>query len=120
MLQITPHMRIYLAREPADFRRGIDGLTALCRRQLGTDPLSGAVFIFRNRARTGLKLLVYDGQGFWLAQKRLSAGRFSWWPQAGPGATVELDAHAVQVLLWNGNPEGAGATAAWRRLNRVG
>ena len=59
MIQITPHMRILLAVEPADFRKGIDGLSALCRRVLKSDPFSGYVFIFRNRLRTAIKILIY-------------------------------------------------------------
>jgi transposase len=61
MLQLTPQSRILLAAEPVDFRKGIDGLAAVCRRALGDNPLSGAVFVFRNRARTALKILCYDG-----------------------------------------------------------
>ncbi len=60
MLQLTPQSRVFLAREPADFRRGIDGLAALCRQQLGEDPMGGAIFVFRNRRGTSLKLLCYD------------------------------------------------------------
>jgi transposase len=72
MLQITPRMKILLAVEPADFRRGIDGLAQLCRERLQQDPFLGTVFVFRNRRGTAVKLLTYDGQGFWLCHKRLS------------------------------------------------
>jgi transposase len=75
MIQITPQMRILLAVAPVDFRRGIDGLAQVCRAALQVDPLSGAVVVFRNRRGTALKVLVYDGQGFWLCQKRLSTAR---------------------------------------------
>ena len=120
MLQLTPQMRIYLAVDAADFRRGIDGLAGLCRSVLRNDPFSGAVFVFRNRARTGLKILVYDGQGFWLCYKRLSTGRFTWWPKSDDGQPVAVDAHDLQVLLWNGNPVQAGASPAWRRVSQAG
>jgi len=70
MIQITPQMRILLAVKPADFRKGIDGLAGLCRNVLKQDPFSGYVFVFRNKPGTSLKILVYDGQGFWLCQKR--------------------------------------------------
>jgi len=63
-------MRILVAIEPADFRCGIDGLARLCRTALAENPLSGTVFVFRNRRRTGIRVLVYDGQGFWLCYKR--------------------------------------------------
>jgi len=68
MLQLSPQTRILLATEPVDFRKGIDGLAAVCRRALMEQPLSGTVFVFRNRASTALKLLCYDGQGFWLSR----------------------------------------------------
>ena len=62
--QLTPQSRIFLATQPVDFRKGIDGLAAVCRKELGEQPLSGAVFVFRNRSGTALKILFYDGQGF--------------------------------------------------------
>ena len=115
MLQLTPQSRIFLACEPADFRRGIDGLCALCRQQLRQDPFDGALFVFRNRRGTSLKLLCYDGQGFWLCQKRLSQGRLKWWPST-PQASQRLSARELQILLWNGNPEEAGLAEDWRRV----
>ena len=98
MIQITAHMHIVAAVEPVDFRKGIDGLAAVCRQQLQSDPFCGAVFVFVNKSKTALRLLIYDGQGFWLCHKRLSKGRFIWNfhrhdPQTGrpaaPGAAVE-------------------------------
>jgi transposase len=118
MIQITPQMRILVAVEPTDFRRGIDGLGGVCRRVLEEDPFSGCVFVFRNRRATAVKLLIYDGQGFWLAQKRLSKGRFRWWP-AGDG-TCELQARDLQVVLWNGDPVRAKMGPLWRALGSGG
>ena len=77
MLQITPQMKILVAVEPVDFRKGIDGLVRLCQDVLGRDAFAGAVFAFRNRRGTALKVLVYDGQGFWLCHKRLPADAFA-------------------------------------------
>ena len=116
MIQITPQMRILLVVEPADFRRGIDGLARVCREELKSDPFTGTVFVFRNRRRTSLKLLLYDGQGYWLCTKRLSEGRFKWWPE-GSEASKRLEVHELQLLLWNGDPERAGAQPAWRRVS---
>jgi len=56
--------RILVALEPLDIRARIDGLAAACRKCLLADPFSGGVFVFGNRTRTGIKILVYDGQGF--------------------------------------------------------
>jgi len=118
MIQITPHMRILVAVEPADFRKGIDGLCALCRGVLKSDPFSGYVFIFRNRPKTAIKILAYDGQGFWLCQKRLSKGRFQWWPdQKSNGSTKILEAHELQTLLWNGNPADSSIAPMWRSIS---
>lgn len=117
MIQITPQMRILVAVEPADFRKGIDGLARLCREALQADPFSGTAFVFRNRRATAIKVLVYDGQGFWLAQKRLSTGRFRWWPLSETGGSKSLEAHELQVLLSAGDPNRVDAAPAWRRVN---
>jgi transposase len=121
MIQLTPHMRILVAVEPADFRRGIDGLARLCRQELKSDPFSGTVFVFRNRRATAVKLLISDGQGFWLAQKRLSTGRFRFWPTSGSEGATTLEAHQLQLLLSAGDPRAA-ATAAppWRAVKVEG
>lgn len=120
MIQVTPHMRILVAVEPADFRRGIDGLAQLSRAQLNSDPFSGAVFVFRNRRGTAIKILCFDSQGFWLCHKRLSKGRFQWWPAKEGVAACQLAAHELQLLLWNGNPTKAQAAPPWRRVAVAG
>lgn len=116
MIQITPQMRILLAVQPVDFRKGIDALAQLCRHQLQTDPFGGVMVVFCNRRRTSLRVLVYDGQGYWLCQKRLSQGRFCWWPCSPQAPTTGLEAHQLQWLLWNGDPQSAQAAPRWRRL----
>jgi len=116
MIQITPQMRILLAVEPADFRKGIDGLAKICRKELAQEPFSGTLFVFRNRRAKALKLLMYDGQGFWLCQKRLSAGRFTWWPQAGTEGVFHADPQQLHLLLWNGDPSISPAAPLWRPI----
>jgi transposase len=71
VIQITAHMRIFVARHAVDFRKGIDGLSAVCRQVLMQNPLEGGVFVFRARSRIAVRILVYDGQGMWLMTKRL-------------------------------------------------
>jgi transposase len=115
MLQLTPQSRIFVATAPIDFRKGIDGLAAVCRQVLGDNPLEGAIYVFRNRAGTALKLLLYDGQGYWLMMKRLSQGHFTWWPHS-VDARVPLSARELIILLWNGNPERAQMARDWRRV----
>jgi transposase len=119
MIQITPQMRILVAVESVDFRKGIDSLAELCRQKLDADPFSGYLFVFRSRRATSIKVLVYDGQGFWLATKRLSKGRFRWWPQMTEGAKGParvLRAHQAQVLLAAGNPN-IDAAPVWRKVS---
>lgn len=116
MIQLTPHMRILLAVTPVDFRRRMDGLARLCREVLGSDPQGGAVFCFRSRRGTSVRLFTYDGQGFWLCEKRLSVGRFKWWPKEGHQGVTKLDVHELQLLLWNGNPAQANAAPMWRPI----
>ena len=115
MIQITPQMRVLVAVEAADFRRGIDGLAQLCRAVLQADPFTGTLFVFRNRRRTAIKLLVYDGQGFWLCHKRLSKGTFRWWPTSAEG-TADLQAHELHVLICAGDPSRTRAAPVWRRV----
>jgi transposase len=117
MIQIAPQMRILLAVEPVDFRRGIDGLARACREVFQVDPFGGFVFVFRNKRGTSIKLLAYDGQGFWICQKRLSRGRFRWWPHGDPNKGLKsLLAHELQLLIWNGNPAGGHVAPLWKSL----
>jgi transposase len=115
MLQLTPQSRIFLAVEPIDGRKGLDGLAAVCRQVLHDNPLEGAVYVFRNRTGTTLKLLAYDGQGFWLCTKRLSHGHFHWWPTVTT-PRVTLSAQELSILLWNGHPDRAQFAPLWRPL----
>ena len=121
MIQITPHMRIFVAIESVDFRQGIDGLANVCKAKLGADPFSGALFVFRSRSRRSIRVLAYDSQGFWLCTKRLSSGRFRWWPSHPAGtapctASARLLAHELQVLICAGDPRGAKVPEGWRAV----
>lgn len=122
MLQVTPHHTILLALQPVDFRCGIDGLAAVCRAKLTQDPFSGKVFVFTNKTRKCVKILVYDGQGFWLILKRFSQGKLAWWPSTKdklPDATShEVLASQLQVLLYQGSVHGAKIPPDWRQLKR--
>jgi len=115
MLQITPQHRLLLAVEPVDFRKGIDGLKAICRQKLCDNPFNGTVFAFRNRARTSVKLLFYDATGFWLCQKRFSKGRFAWWP-GGTSGSVKIRSSELMILLAQGNPNFARLPEDWLRV----
>jgi transposase len=114
MIQLTPQMRILLAVKPVDFRSGIDGLAKICRTHLA-DPFCGTVFVFRNRKQTAIKALMYDGQGFWLFHKRLSKGKFRYWPKQDEPLN-EIEAHQLSVLLMGGNPDAVSSSGFWRKI----
>jgi transposase len=115
MLQVTAQSKIFLAIQPIDFRKGIDSIAALCKQKLEIDPMNGALFVFRNRLQTTLKILCYDGQGFWLCIKRLSSGKFKWWPKNNANIDA-INYRILQTLLYNGNPNTAGFPEDWRPL----
>ena len=115
LIQITPQLRILVAIDAIDGRKGIDSLVQLCREKLDADPFSGCLFIFRSRSGKAIRILAYDGQGFWPATKRLSKGRFRWWP-TGNEAARKLRAHQAQLLLAAANPD-AEAPPVWRQVS---
>lgn len=100
MIQLTHQTPILLATQPADFRKGIDGLVALCRMTFEQEPRSGVCFVFINRSKTMLRVLVYDVNGYWLMTKRLSRGRYQYWPKGGASVTP-LQARQLRLLLQN-------------------
>lgn len=82
MLAITPQHKLFICVETIDFRKGIDTLVGYCESFLNQDPFSGRLFIFRNKAGSAIKILVYDKTGFWLCYKRFSSGKLLWWPKS--------------------------------------
>ncbi len=117
MIQLVPQLKILLAVEPVDFRKGIDTLAAVCKERLSQDPMSGALFVFRNKSGTALKLLVFDGTGYWLCLKRYSQGKVSWWPVSHETPLHPLAAQQLSVLLYHGHPQLARFNADWRKLS---
>ncbi len=117
MIQLVPQLKILLAIEPVDFRKGIDTLAAVCKERLSQDPMSGALFVFRNKSGTALKMLVFDGTGYWLCLKRYSQGKVSWWPTSQGAPLHPLAAQQLSVLLYHGHPELARFNTDWRKLS---
>ena len=98
MIHLTAQTQILLATKPTDFRCGIDGLAAVCRGRLASDPRSGTLFVFINRSKTMVRALGYDGTGFWLMTKRLSAGKFQGWPKSNENINPIAAKHLRQLL----------------------
>ena len=90
-------LRVYLHREAVDFRKSINGLSALVEQGLALDPFARSVFVFANRQRNRVKILGWERNGFWLLMKRLEAERFAW-PRAGQ-AVIELTTEQLHWLL---------------------
>ena len=99
MIPFGPAQCYYLYREATDMRKSFDGLSGLVTSALGRDPLSGEVFVFINRRRTHLKLLVWDRSGFVLYYKRLEAGTFERLATSDDGCHLQLDATELSMLL---------------------
>jgi transposase len=98
MLSLGGTNHVYLCRTPVDFRKAHDGLCALVRNGFGDDPFSGDVFVFFNKARDRIKLLLWDRNGFWLLYKRLERGRFPF-DVRGDGARIEISRAQLSMIL---------------------
>jgi transposase len=98
MIPLTASTPIVLATAPIDFRRGIDGLVALCQFHLHQNPRSGTRYVFINRRATMVRILAYETNGYWLMTKRLSQGRYRGWPRAGEAVNA-LQAVQLRQLL---------------------
>jgi transposase len=91
-------VRVYAYPEAVDLRKGYDGLFGLVKQGLGRDPLSGDLFLFVNRPRRGCKVLVWDGTGLCIFQKRLEQGRFAS-PWRDDGAVVKLTSSELALFI---------------------
>lgn len=99
VLTLPSRVRVYLARAPVDLRKAFDGLFAIIRHRFHRDPFAGDVFVFFNRRRDRVKLMLWDGNGFWLLYKRLERGTFQEWRSDEGGAHVEITRADLMVLL---------------------
>jgi transposase len=97
MLSLSPATRIFVALEAVDMRKGFNGLYAWVQAVLGEEPTSGHWFVFLNRRRNRLKILLWDGSGLWLCSKRLEKGTFS--QVAGEGKSLCLRPEELTLLI---------------------
>lgn len=117
MLTLPASVRIYIAAEAVDLRRGFDGLAAATRAVIRQDPLSGHVFVFLNRRRNRIKLLVWDRTGYVLLYKRLERGTFQLATTPTLGQRhVEIDSGELGLLLEGIDLRGAVRRERWRRM----
>jgi transposase len=97
MLMLPPSVRIFLCVSPVDMRRSFDTLSGLVEEYLGEDPLSGHLFVFRNREETKIKIVYWDGDGYAIWYKRLERGTFAL-PKAAT-AGVEIETSVFSMIL---------------------
>lgn len=117
MIQLTPQMKILVAIKPLDFRKGADSIAAYCKYQLEHEPYSGALFAFRNKAGTAVKIFSFDGCGIYLVIRRFSSGKLAWWPQNADQGLQPLAAQQLAVILAQGNPKFAAFPEDWRKIS---
>jgi transposase len=90
VFRLDDRLKVYLHRDPVDFRLSINGLSLLVQQALGLDPFAACIYVFSNRRRNRVKILGWDRNGFWLLLKRLAEDRFVWPDEASvPALTVE-------------------------------
>lgn len=99
MLSLSPSLKIYVANGTTDMRKSFDALAGAVREVLDQDPLSGHLFVFLGRRRHLVKILYWDGSGFWLLAKRLARGTFAWPEPRGDGKAIELRPDELGALL---------------------
>jgi transposase len=111
MIVLTPQHQLFVWVDAIDFRKGVDALIGHCRLKLNQNPFSGAIFAFRNKKGNAVKLLTFDGTGFWLMYKRFSQGVLQFWPK---NQETKLCATTMMVILNQGQP--GSMKPAWREL----
>jgi transposase len=119
VIQIAGNANVFIMHEAINFRGGIDKTTAVVRVILQKEPMDGALFVFRSKMGHSLRILYYDGSGFWLCTKRLSSGTFNKaWPK-GSGAVVDspMLVRELQILIWGADPSSCQFPESWRRAS---
>lgn len=115
MLSIPSTVSIFLYSEPTDMRKGFDGLSGIVRSELGADPLDGSLFLFVNRRRDRLKILHWDGAGYWLYYRLLEAGTFE--VISAEGKYQPIDSTQLAMLLGGVSLVGAKRRKRYRRAS---
>ena len=105
MIIFDHNLRVMIGLEPIDFRAGLNKLAAIAQAVFQEDPRAQCVFVFRNKRKTDIKLIVYHCNGFFLGHKRLSKGKLSWWPRT-EAECLSIDSSQLVKLLKGMDPRG--------------
>jgi transposase len=115
MIAVSPKHRVFLAISPIDFRKGLNAIAKMCLSKFNQDPTNGHYFVFRNKRKTDIKILYYDGQGHCLMHKRLSTGKFKHWPTSD-SALITLTPLQARILIESGDPRSVVTQPEWKPL----
>ena len=118
MIQLQANADIVVMHAPINFHKSFDGTIAIVRTIMEREPMEGAFFVFRNKMGHTLRILTYDGGGFWLCMRRLSCGTFNKvWPKSDTALEYSpLLARELMVLIWGGDPMKCTFPDLWRRI----
>ena len=111
---ISINTRVYIASQPIDFRKRIDGTAAACQQLTGRNPLEGSLFLFVNRSWSMIRCYYFDGHGEWLVEKRVAQGKFPWWKNGT--APESLEATLVNLLFRGADPIGTLLPEVWKKI----
>jgi transposase len=114
MIQVSPSATIYVVSTPISFAGRLKSTLGICRDLLHLEPMNGCYVVFRNRAGTMLRVIFYDGDGFWLCEKMFSKGSVRSW-FAGEGLN-QISARELSVLLWRGDFEKVQFPDFWKKM----
>lgn len=119
MIQLPANAVVFVLHEAISFRNGIDGTSAIARLVLAKDPMDGSFFVFRSKQGQMMRILYYDGSGYWLMTKRLSKGTFNAaWPKSTETKPCsQLLVRELQILIWGGNPISCRFPDLWRKVS---
>jgi transposase len=118
MLSFSGSLKVFVAVEACDMRKGFNGLHAVVTERLGEEPRTGALFVFCNRRRNRIKILCWDGTGLWVLTKRLERGTFSWPRNIEPGTVkLKLTPQALAMLTDGVDLRGAKLRPWYEREN---
>ena len=113
MLSLAAGIRIFVYTPVTDMRKGLNGLSGIVRSEFGTDPTDGSLYLFINKRRDRMKILHFDGGGFWLYYRLLEAGTFEELKSRGNSCRLQIDATQLSMLL-----SGVSLVSSHRRRKR--
>lgn len=115
MIQTSPGQPIFVVHEPIKFNGRLKGTLAICRDILRLEPMDGCYVVFRNASGTMLRIIFYDGDGFWVCEKTFSKGHIVHWPKQSCSFSA-ASARELMVLLWRGNPHASAFPEFWHKI----